>query len=412
MIKMSIYSPGVVLVSEINGISTDFKFPLKKMYRDYDIRRYNPWKPKGTHKASLCRSITGLGRGKQEPFKEFVDTYNITFNNLLKHVRGFAYAELVQPFEHLINSMCRSHSKGCYNWYTISILNNRKKAITTLKEDGLYHLTPLVKFLEEDTNQPCKVLKEKTGKSKWKELCKNSFTRNCLVAKVNDYEYVSYGITTGPSMLMKYGSVELVRAYSLATKYSDLRWFKVSDYKNYGELYRYFTLISDSIKIYKLISRIRDKEVNEKSLKKKLYNMTPEELKVYHDNLALEYEELRDQAAKEPIEWVVNTFELSGEVLGTPYKILQSPLEIREEGRNMHHCVGMYDSRVLDKEYLVVSVDPDSKEPSTLGLRVAYDDGKMVLKFNQHYYACNKPVDVERESVGYEIIKKLNKEIE
>jgi hypothetical protein len=55
MIKMSIYSPGVVLVSEINGISTDFKFPLKQMYRDCDIRRYNPWKPKGTHKASLLR---------------------------------------------------------------------------------------------------------------------------------------------------------------------------------------------------------------------------------------------------------------------------------------------------------------------------------------------------------------------
>lgn len=97
---------------------------------------------------------------------------------------------------------------------------------------------------------------------------------------------------------------------------------------------------------------------------------------------------------------------------GFTFTKLVSPLQVKEEGDNMHHCVGSYARRCKEGYYTVYKVESEH-ERATLGITISINlDGETIYNYNQCYGHCNRRVSDDLEYAALRLVADLNKETE
>ena len=341
---------------DINNLKYEFKVDKERFTVEYGgavfhaSTSYTP--------LSILNKYHRVGYGKVG-YKRFNNEYGITARTLAKCINKEFMDMLVVPI--------RSHvSRYCFNvrscdMHIVQLIHTMLPVLNQCKSDNIENIAPICLLLGANPSD-CKA---KLGKSLWKQLCKNSLTKNVLMYKQCMKEYIS--VTRNPIET-------LTRLNNFKSKYLkrglNIRTTDVKNFDNYG---LWVIETGGSYNIAKDTDRMAE-NLNEKfSLK-----WSPEKMQKMHDRYSLllqrkrEEELLREQAeygkqwkAVEPY-LPCQTIELNGYVA----TLIKTPLELHREGEAMHHCVGGYANSVERGVYLVYSITKDGERVSTLGVQI------------------------------------------
>lgn len=336
-------------------------------------------------------SIMGIYPKKRgEHFKEFTAEYGITPSNFRKKL----YANMMELW---VDSVKKDAQKYCYgqggwNAYLLKRLHDRKESLEQCKKDGIFNIEPFVFYFGKSPKE----LRELFGKSLWKSLCKNSMTRNLLIAK---------HFTHKPSWRKR----EVVEAVKIAQQLpsSILKRGANSEYTldDVGLwVFKQAGICKDRWRVIYLRRMANDtRRMAERLGRPWSLEWSVEKMEQKHSEYAGQIN--KEKFSPEPYPHLEN-FKMKEFTLGEYSAILcQSPLQVVEEGQAMHHCVGSYSGMVAKGHYLVYSIRKNGKRSSTLGVRVT--DGK--YSEDQHYGVCNTLVEdpIEIRLVA-ELLKCLN----
>ncbi len=284
------------------------------------------------------------------------------------HLRPYAPKLCLKRIRCKTKSNCGYAMKFVYCFDKLRQLEDCLDKIKQLEKDGIMHLAPLV---YADNLCP-KGLKEKY-KPIWKALSKNSFTRNMLL---RDSMKIEEHLIHTPSTILK-------------KKLFIYNQHQLKIYKASRLYYKDYT--SGHYQLYRDTFRMAE------SLGYKPKIKTWEQLKLLHDKYTLEQLEREGgDKSKDLITYDIKPFNMraigkTNEYLCTP---LISEYGLYVEGQKMHHCIYSYLGSVRRKNYYVVHIESlETKEHSTLGLRLGYNIGREKennWRVDQHYGHCNQ----------------------
>lgn len=337
----------------------------------------------------LVLSRTGIAYANKESFADFNEKYGTTAAVFKKAYNKFFYQTHIADKAKWVNRFCFGH-KGLR-----PALLTRLEQVTPLleqyKADGLDHLTPLA-FQYEKTPQE---FKKKLGKSAWKKLCKNSMTRNNLLVKIMRF---NIGAPEDLSLLNEFPSKLLKRGGNSPVSFTHAGLWASQQVKVFSGLREAGYILEHLYRDTQRLAHRTDNIFSDKWSREQMQARHDAYTQVYNTSLRIESEKVYDTLEKTTVR--------TGNIGDYTYNLLMSEAGVSTEGREMHHCVGVYGSRVAKGTYLVYSVR--SKENRyTLGVSVAYKDDKPVFTLNQNYRACNQSVSEEEIGVSCEIIKLL-----
>lgn len=125
---------------------------------------------------------------------------------------------------------------------------------------------------------------------------------------------------------------------------------------------------------------------------------------IYHQQLMQDGEGPRRRRDERQLSWTAPVPRL--ETDGLEAEALLSSAGLREEGRRMHHCVGGYDDRCAEGEYLVYALSTtEGSDRATLGLRVQRT-GKVAM--DQLFGPCNQEASTAFHKFARVIVKHIN----
>lgn len=346
-----------------------------------------------------CFGLHPRHGGKGDVNKEFTKKYGMTPTTFSKMHNKLVTDLWIDPVRELSKRLCFDNSRRPKE-YLMHKLHDNLPAIKQAQEDGIDNVIPLLMATGSSPEQ----LKKDLGKSLWKSLCKNSFTRNSHIAKLVMRLPHYYGnnlklLNSFPSKYLKKGG----RFYLDFTEAS--LWVVNNNlYDNtYDSPYRRH---SGFIHLY------GDTETMSKQLGKPFNkSWTLAQMERKHE----EYTQLVNlrKFSPERLDSLEGIKVVEGSLNGYEYKLLDSRLLIANEGSEMRHCVASYIERVVSGRYLVYSITKEGKRSSTLGIDIFQQDIGKPSKYllNQHYGFANKCIEDENEKeVAELIIKELNKE--
>lgn len=284
-----------------------------------------------------------------------------------------------------------------------------KERLDETERDGLKTIQPWVLALEKSPKE----LKEALGKGLWKELCRQSYTRNRAMARQlsgRSEKYWPYSIRLMLQMPSKYlvrggnspipisdaGVVfcrleregQIPRLVNEASHYATRR--SPPQYNTLADTVRMGRQLGENINMNWSWAKWQEKhdEFNEKII---LRRFSKDQFKWVHQP------------------WVIKKSE---ETVGDDryaFTLLDNAYAIRKEGLAMHHCVASYASSSEKGDYMVYSCAKNGEQYSTLGLRVKDSSYRgLKITYDQHYKACNKLVEAEAEGAATSLQSKLN----
>lgn len=125
---------------------------------------------------------------------------------------------------------------------------------------------------------------------------------------------------------------------------------------------------------------------------------------IYHQQLMQEGEGPRGRRNERQLSWTAPVQRLEAD--GLKADALLSSAGLREEGQRMHHCVGGYDNRCAEGEYLVYALSTaEGSDRATLGLRVQRT-GKVAV--DQLFGPCNQEASTTFHKFARVIVKEIN----
>ena len=346
---------------------------------------------------AVCNYFGIWGKPK-DVYKQFHTTYKITPSNYKKIHNAIMTKMWIDPVRKYSKDLCFLYpsSKISHMQHMITSLHEMLPVIGQADEDGIKNIIPLIYFFKKSPDQLKKVL----GKGVWKKLCKNSFSRNLLISKVwhKDYEKSPENLKILmelPSTILKKGNIKYyIRClpWILDKCHEDnpLYSFSMENYYHEAQIYH------DTKKMAIELGKSFSDDWNLDKMCKKHEDYT--NLINLRDYSPVPYTCMNKISVKH------FTFE---DYTAT---LLQSPLSIQSEGKDMHHCVASYSRSVANGNYLVYSIVKDSKKSSTLGITVKSTPEGTKYILHQHYKACNHVVDCEKEhTLAEKLIEELNK---
>ena len=298
----------------------------------------------------------GIDTSMKEFSQAFSKSFKITPSMFIKVVRDLQYKALVAG----ITEKCLW---GCYGMggpkrklkIPKSFLQTKPLLIQCIK-DGQENITPLVAKLGKTPQE----LRKEFGKGIWKALCKNSLTRNRLIAQnmtsLVDSIKTLYDLpSSGIKQWRGCGAIDdlYIITIKLAKKARCLtNKSKFSDINN---------VVRDTSR---LAARANAGDINPK------WSLT--RFKKEHEELTQKVNVLhysKEKIFKESYSVLPKKVELES-VNGTlTATLLTTPSEIAEEGVKMRHCVAGYSSLCEQGKYAVYHIEGEYGYSSTLGLR-------------------------------------------
>lgn len=352
-------------------------------------------------------SVTGYSARSVTAYKEFNETYGITAAKAKKVINGVYYSNVYAPHKKLVDTFCYGYG-GKINTRLFRRVMENKRVVEQYEADGLHNLTPFAAYWGKSTKE----MRELVGKATWKGLCKNSFTRNLLLAKK------AVGGSSGLFPTPSHNAMTYLKALkdvpstllrtSHVTHASAALWISNNHpYKSLQELLRQGAAYSRLERLYTDTRRLANALASPFSDK-----WTLNQMQARHDAYSDELNSRRDKAEKTTYDTLAKIPLREGSLQGYSYKLLSSDYEIKQEGKEMHHCVGIYSDQVAKGKYLVYSVrHPEDKDRRyTLGISVTEYEGIARFKLNQHYRVCNENVSTEESEISERLISELNKE--
>lgn len=284
--------------------------------------------------------------------------------------------------------------------YKLKAIHDSIDKINQCEKDNLQNLIPFVICF----NKNPKELKELFGKSDWKKICKNSHERNRLLTRpyLTQLETDRVKVSLIKRKL-EYPSVILRRGKNfrnlMEQEEIDYLHDKVGlTYKQIaeGDGHRYYNILNDT-------KRMAEQLGKNFSIKWSL-----DKLEQKHNEYTEELMLKKDALSKEPFKYLNKLPFLEFEKDGITAKVLKSKLEVKIEGKKMHHCVGMYADNCFNRAYSVWSVTDKEGIKYTLGCRVDLT-GRM--EYSQLYGVCNKVAPKNVEEFANKLILEFNKGI-
>lgn len=288
-------------------------------------------------------------------------------------------------------------------------------------EDNNENLLPLMAFFNKNPSQ----LKKMMGKGLWKQLSKNSRTRNIVLMEV-------MGVAINTKMKVEF-KVRLLRYLNQlsSTRLKVLRRQELGGLlkktSRYDGAWEYLELLiycetkkpkktrlkSDQpLHIVQDTKRMADRLGERFSLKwswRRMLEAHDDYMRqidiIRLEKLSSEYSEYSDA-----FDWLSEYKEVEKEAkqevskLGVAVNIIDQPIKLAHEARVMKHCVLGYLDIIANQSYMVVSIET-SNSRSTLGLY--WDKNKDNWQINQHYASYNDPVKTEEELEAARIVYKL-----
>lgn len=340
------------------------------------------------------------GKHKNPTARAFSDKYGITASKFKAVFNAKMLNLWVDPIKEHANRFAYN-SNGKLKDYMVCIIWEMLPEIEQAKKDGIYNIVPWI--LHEGKNP--QELKEHFGKSVWKSLCKQTMTRNKLIASNSKrFRYGEESIHSAiklPSYLLKRGgnqqfSWDWTTEYLFANNLLNGKHFKRTGSAGIREQVRLRNILVDT----KRMAGTLGKGFN--------VSWSPEKMKQKHE----EYVELINlkRYSPEPYECLKHFKVKQIEHEGFVATLLDSAALIHREGKEMHHCVGGYASYVADGNYLVYSITKDGERSSTIAFRKWVWDEEW--QFNQHYGHCNAHVEDKHEKEFKDILLELLNEKE
>lgn len=288
-----------------------------------------------------------------------------------------------------------------------------KKELDECLENGTYNISPFIFYCQRNPKQ----LKEALGKANWKQICKNSFSRNKKLAQ-HMQSFYENKIVEDPVNHIRLNFEKVKDLPSTAFDYYhqqiqtrplvvNAALKNMSVIKNKDDFRDKFNLINDTYNM----SRQIDEEVFK-------FNWSLKKIKEKHDK----YKKIIDARKHGDGEFpyvgkIVEYLSLEN----FEAKLLKTGLEVGQEGRQMHHCVGMYSKYCYAYERVVYSVTRNGEKYSTLSFRIDKKEqmdkeGNIYNTFrefkkDQHYKMQNKKVDNPiAQQIESILLEKLNDE--
>lgn len=339
--------------------------------------------------------------GTKEQNKQLTELLGLTPTYYSKLLRGAMFNLWIKPHEEDIRKLCMSHYRNNHRFIPSLVKKyyNNIDLINQYKNDNQYNLLPIAFYFNKNPYE----LKKEFGKSIWKSLHKNSFTRNLLISKsffhntIYEDSALEHIVKLSPSLLCKrYVQYDksssflqnfLKRERALTTKKYNVEHISIMAQDTYSMSLK----LNKNFNVDWSLDKLQEK--HEEYTKEIQKNRYPDTF----------IKSLKDITPKE----FINS-EYIAILLTTPYKI-------NLQGKQQHHCVGSYIQRVQEGDYLVYDIQKNGVTVSTLGLSKTHFTERISIikdkewKINQHYGSCNSQVDEQSAIFANELLKEVNK---
>lgn len=293
-----------------------------------------------------------------ESYKEFTSKYGITPRNFIKVHNAIKTEQWINPVRDLSKKLCFGFSrKPCAS--SIERLHKQLPTIRRIQADGIDNIIPICFELNSTPSE----LKSELGKGLWKQLCKNSFTRNLLISKCVHIANICTGSDTVESVktLNLLPSGVLKRGGNSPVPMSDAGVWICNNKLHVGGTRRDVDYIRHTYDDTKRMA----KQLNRAFTPAK---WTLEKLNEKHEEYCSLVNALESSPDKLPV--LDNIKVKTDKYKGYDITLLDSRYLIKKEGIVMHHCVGSYTDSVVEGRYLVYSITKDGERSSTLGINI------------------------------------------
>lgn len=347
----------------------------------------------------ICRTIKS---------KEFFKKHGVT-PTIVRKFFNLNYMKLVRPtIEHSLKENLKFFGKNVT--YPLSNKTEHEELLAQSVKDRTTHLNPLLNI----TGKTPKELREILGKGLWKQLAKNSYSRNKLLAKELDY-LAARGLTES----LKEYAERLNKIPSTLLRAGVKSRATASIYKNSGiPLTHFLRKTPEAVKFMHLVS---DTKLMLLSLEGGYLNpeWSKRRIEEEHDRLVIlqnnRRRETLEKQNKNMIQDFTTLFNLPMVAdSGFVARPCTSPQQVRDEGSKMNHCVGSYARHCAEGKYIVYSVVNKDGIHSTLGIVVNKlyadtDNPKFKFTVDQHYRSHNRDITEDESVFANKVIEALLK---
>lgn len=339
--------------------------------------------------------------------------------HFLKVWRGCMYDKWIRPYKELLDIIAyrkRGHNPEIVRAFyrQLKLYPHQSSYCQQALADGQRNLVPLIYSSMLSPQE----IRELVGKGAWKKLCRNSMTRNKIIAQ---YERGHWKTIIDLNNSFLSGVKDYSRGinplvYAVANRI--------------GKEQRVLTK-KDDLKVIYL--KVCDTELMAARLGETMNpNWSWKRLQEEHDRMAKAITAMRypktfinslQEFRRNGLSSFTGNLRKEDGVIKYEAVLLDTPYDIAMEGKEMKHCVASYIPEVSRGKYLVYSIRKNGERYSTLGIvlstgwpvsKLVNPDGttvKMngVWKFDQHYIKYDKPVDDKfAKDWAVHLIEKIN----
>lgn len=374
--------------------------------------------------------------GELWPGQEFTDRYGVTPSKAAKIANGVIYEKVVKPHPEWAK-LCRKSS-----WVPTKAMARFLEHEALMKQcvkDRTQPLIPLVALFGTDS----KGLKELFGKTMWKRVVKNSYTRNRtmfleivageeyihdhnlaqrrlrLFLEMNEFPSTLLGLRRIRNHNYPYWMYEkALKEHKIPMYHLDPKKFHAHTATEPGEVVITKTkpeqvwddviTIQDTFRMAEQMGEPFDPKWSYRRIKEEHARLT----------LLREAWQARKRAEADAEYAARLTIDIPSLhqwcpslcVDGVYARPLQNMLEVQDEGTRQKHCVGSYAEECARGKYIVYSLEKDGVK-STLGIRVQdrnTEEGvQRTYRLEQHYLACNRRIEDKSVDKCAEVIVEL-----
>ena len=369
-------------ITKFTPISTRQRFPDTGQHRgNYD------WEVSLISAFCIPEKAQGVGYQKDR-MMYFTRYLGHTPKFLLRQLQACMLNAFVpKDLINVANNSCRTGRRRTWITKYVNNLSERRDTIRQCLLDGQENIVPFI-VSSEDKVTPSE-LRSDLGKGNWKTLLRNSVTRNTLLSR--RINICGVAVINTPSTLLRGSGEPVICAYTIKVL-KGLRSLGKPD-----TVRKVHNTITDTRRMYSQLQKELPKQSKSWDWGK------------WEERHSWCTEKINEKKYSKDVFDKLKEYPTNFESAGGKYTatLLRSAYDIRNEGENMHHCVGSYSDLSEKGDYLVLSMSDERGKVSTLGCKVHQKES--VVTLNQHYGYCNATIkDKDLIKFSKEVIENLN----